>query len=158
MSICMWSFCMHTHKGTHKGTSVYSLTWRTFVESAQNLTVEILEWAQSLARNIKSPIDLVTMYARSCFTLAFESEYSCSAQLTLLPDSPLYILIFFHACQNWCQANVALATYTTATNSNNSKKSVQEKSKVSQDPDFCCRHFACRMDQRWNMSFFLMNS
>ena len=50
---------------------------RTFVESAQNLTSEKSLVSQSLTRN-GHPSD----HARWCLTLAFKSEYSCSAPLT----------------------------------------------------------------------------
>ena len=55
-----------------QGTSVYSLIWRTFVESAQNLTPQkISGCTQSLARNCHHPFG---DHTPSCLTLAFEKN------------------------------------------------------------------------------------
>ena len=69
--------CIYT-----QGTLVYSRIWRTFVESAQNLTLGKSQggWKAWHIR-VTHPCD---DHARSSLTLAFQSEYTCSAPLTLL--------------------------------------------------------------------------
>ena len=71
-----WSFCM-----CGRWTSVYSLIRRAFVESAQKLTPEKSAGGRKAWHiTVNRPVG---DHARSCLTLAFESEYSCSAPLTL---------------------------------------------------------------------------
>ena len=92
MCVYMRSFCMRIHTGD-LGLYYYSIIWRTYVKSAHNLTAE------------KSPggckaLHVVTItlpfggHARSCLTVAFESEYSCSAPLTLQLWLKLQVLVY----------------------------------------------------------------
>ena len=90
--VCGLFACVYTQE-----TSVYSLILWTFVEPALNLTLEKSQGgrAQSkLARNSHPSIWWPCMHARSCLTLSFGSEYSCSAPLTL-------ILIVQELCESW---------------------------------------------------------
>ena len=71
--------CGLLHAYTH-GTSVCSLIQRSFVESAQNLT---LEKSQGVHIMVTHPLD---DHTQSCLTLAFRSEYSrlsCTTNLSI---------------------------------------------------------------------------
>ena len=64
-----------------RGTSVYNLFRRTFVESAQNLTPEKFQGGRKASHvTVTEPFG---DHAPSCVTFAFENECSCSAPLTV---------------------------------------------------------------------------
>ena len=73
-------------------TSVYSLIGRTFVESAHNLTPEKSQGGRK-AQHI-TVTNLFGDHARSCLTLAFESECSCSVPNDFLSLSFSLVLNF----------------------------------------------------------------
>ena len=71
---------MAVGEGAGGGTSVHSFVRTTFVEFAQHLTLEKSQGGQKAWHiMVTHPFD---DHTRSCLTLAFESECSCSAPLT----------------------------------------------------------------------------
>ena len=74
-NLCMWSFCMCVHI---QGNSLYSLIWKTSVESV----LEKSWGVQSLAWICCHPF--MWWPCLIVLNLAFEGKCSCSTQLTLL--------------------------------------------------------------------------
>ena len=76
------------HIYTRRMTSVYSLIRKTFVESAQTLTLRNICWRKAAQHiTVTHPCG---GHAQSCLTLAaFENECSCSAPRTALLSADL---------------------------------------------------------------------
>ena len=65
----MWSFCIHILYV--QGLPQFSLIKMTFVESAQNLTEEILGWAQNIANNANTVL-VTGVLSHECLTFGFQ--------------------------------------------------------------------------------------